>query len=370
MADPAPKYRQVREPDKRVVTAPELPYRPRDPQRYRPAIGLIGCGGITNNHLKAYRKAGYHVVALCDIDRRRAEDRQRDYYPAAQVYTDYHEVLARSDIEVVDITTHPAERGAIIEAALHSHKHVLSQKPFVLDLDEGERLAKLADDNGVRLAVNQNARWAPHYSYMRCAAEAGLLGTPATLACTVHWDHRWIAGSPFENVKHLILYDFAIHWFDLACALFAPREPQRVFASLARSPGQDLKPDLLGQAIIDFDDGQASLVFDAATPFGPEDRTYLRGTEGSIVAAGWDCKEQEVTLYTSAGRATPTLDGCWFPDGFHGTMGELLCAIEENREPSISARNNLKSLALCFAAVESAETGSPVAPATARRMRT
>ena len=44
---------------------------------------------------------------------------------------------ARDDIEVVDITTHPPDRPALIADAIEAGKHVLSQKPFVLDLDEG-----------------------------------------------------------------------------------------------------------------------------------------------------------------------------------------------------------------------------------------
>ena len=46
-----------------LIEAPELPYLPRDPERYRPAIGLIGCGGISEMHLRAYREAGYRVTA-------------------------------------------------------------------------------------------------------------------------------------------------------------------------------------------------------------------------------------------------------------------------------------------------------------------
>jgi hypothetical protein len=73
-------------------------------------------------------------------------------------------------------------------------------------------------------------------------------------------------------------------------------------------------------------------------------------------------------LHTAAGQVLPDLEGCWFPDGFHGTMGELLCAIEENREPSNGARNNLRSLELCFAAVASAENRRPVVPGTVRKL--
>jgi len=51
-------------------------------------------------------------------------------------------------------------------------------------------------------------------------------------------------------------------------------------------------------------------------------------------------------------------------------MGELLCSIEEDRTPSIDARDNLISLALCFAAVASSETHQPVVPGTIRRLPT
>jgi predicted dehydrogenase len=146
------------------------------------------------------------------------------------------------------------------------------------------------------------------------------------------------------------------------------RTARRVFASFARSPGQKLRPAMLAQVAIEFDDAQATLSFDGATPYGPEDRTYVRGTDGTLVSIGPDCKKQSVKLFTSDGVFEPPLVGCWFSDGFHGTMGELLCAIEEKREPTINARDNLRSLALCLAAVASAETGQPMVPGSVRRM--
>ena len=61
-----------------------LEYLPSDPTAYRPAIGLIGCGAITEEHLTAYRDAGYNVVALCDIDCTAAEAR-REAEPVARL---------------------------------------------------------------------------------------------------------------------------------------------------------------------------------------------------------------------------------------------------------------------------------------------
>ena len=89
---------------------------------------------------------------------------------------------------------------------------------------------------------------------------------------------------------------------------------------------------------------------------------------GAWPRGGPDLGSQQVELWTKAGVARPALEGQWFNDGFAGTMGELLCAIEEGREPANGARANLDSLALCFAAVASAREGRPVAPWTARRL--
>jgi predicted dehydrogenase len=75
----------------------------------------------------------------------------------------------------------------------------------------------------------------------------------------------------------------------------------------------------------------------------------------------------DVEYWTAAGVCRPQLEGRWFNDGFRGAMGELLCAIEEDREPSNSAADNLRSLALCLAALRAADTGQPQPPAPLTR---
>ncbi|SNZ17088.1 Predicted dehydrogenase [Natronoarchaeum philippinense] len=347
--------------------APELPYEPRDPKSYEPAVGLIGCGGITGTHLEAYSDAGYDVRALCDIDEAAAEEKREEFYPDADVYTDHEELLARSDIDVVDITTHPQHRPPLIEDAIRAGKHVLSQKPFVLDLDVGERLVELAAENDVQLAVNQNGRWAPHFSYLRHAIAEGHVGSVLDVDFSVHFDHDWIAETPFDDVEHVILYDFAIHWFDALSCFMGDRKPQRVYASEATSPTQQSSKPLLSQASIEYEGAQASMTFAGHTQFAQEDRTVVAGTEGTLVSTDAGGDGQTVTLETERGTASPDLDGEWFTDGFHGSMAALLRAIETGEEPPHSGRNNLASLELCFAAVASAERGEPVVPGDVRR---
>ena len=72
-----------------------------------------------------------------------------------------------------------------------------------------------------------------------------------------------------------------------------------------------------------------------------------------------------MTLTTAAGVARPVLRGAWFNDGFRGAMGALLVAIEDGTEPANGAAENLRSLALAFAAIQSSRTGREVAEGAA-----
>jgi predicted dehydrogenase len=347
------------------IAAPDLPYRPPMPKTYRPRIGMIGTGGISGSHLDAYRTAGWEVAALWNRTRSKAEAKAAEYCPAARIEDDWQAMLTDSEIDVIDVTLHPEHRTPIIEAALKAGKHVLSQKPFVTDLDVGEDLVKLADDKGVKLAVNQNGRWAPHKAWMREAVRAGLIGEVISAHVSLHWNHGWTAGTPFDAIEDLVLYDFGVHWFDFVASLTGTRA-QSVFATASHASGQANKVPLLAQALVRLDGGQASVVFDGGAPHGPRDTTFVAGTSGSLVADGPDLSAQTVALTTAEGIARPLLEGQWFNDGFRGTMGELLCAVEEAREPSNSARGNLFSLALAFAAVRSRVTGQEVEVGAAR----
>ena len=350
------------------IAAPDLFYRPPAPRAYRPRIGVIGAGGIAASHLDAYRTAGWEVAAICNRTLGKAEARAREFAPAARVADRYEDVLADDSIDVVDIILHPADRMPIIEAALKAGKHVLSQKPFVLDLADGARLVHLARDKKLKLAVNQNGRWAPHMAWMRQAVQAGLVGDIIGAHIGIHWNHGWIAGTPFEKMADLILYDFGIHWFDFVTSITGDRT-RSVIATATRARGQSVTVPLLAQAIVHLDGGQASLIFDGSTPFGPRDTTYIAGTKGSLFSDGPDLGSQTVTLTTAAGRARPDLEGTWFNDGFRGAMGALLVAIEDDTEPANSAFENLSSLALAFAAIQSCRTGREISVGEATRLQ-
>jgi predicted dehydrogenase len=367
MSEPDADSYALKSADLAEVPAPDLPWQPPMPRAFAPRIGVIGAGGIAGAHLDAYRAAGWEVAAICNRTIDKARAKAAEFAPGARVTDRWQDVLADPAIDVVDITPHPADRLPIIEAALMAGKHVLSQKPFVLDLADGRRLVDLARSRGLKLAVNQNGRFSPHMAFMRHAVRRGILGKVASVHAAIHWNHGWIAGTPFEDVPDLILTDFGIHWFDFLHSIVGARAVS-VFATEARAPGQGPRAPLMAQVLVRLEGGQASLVFDGATPFGPRDTTYIAGTAGSLLSDGPDLGRQTVTLTTAAGVAQPALAGTWFNDGFRGAMGALLVAIEDDTEPENGAAENLDSLTLAFAAVRSRRTGTEVRVGTATRL--
>lgn len=341
------------------IQAPKLAYQPPMPRRYNPPIGLIGCGGISASHLTAYKLMGLNIVALCDLIEDRAQARRKEFFPDAQVYTDYKQLLKRDDIEVVDIATHPQDREYLIPAALKAHKHVLSQKPFVLDLKKGEQFAELAEKMGVKLAINQNGRWSPHWSWIRNAIAKGHVGDVQAVHMNCHWSHQWIATTHFNRVHHIVLYDYAIHWFDALASFMPNAKAKTVTANLGYATKQIAKPPLFAQAMIEFDNGLGSLVFDGAVEYGKRDDGFISGSKGSLEYEGVGLAEHRVQMVTRKGLVVPELEGTWFTQGFMGSMGELLDSIVKKRTPLNNPMDNLRGLAICFAAVVSAETGKP-----------
>jgi predicted dehydrogenase len=359
-------------PDKKrkTIPAPPVDYLPPKPKSFYPKIGLIGAGGISEFHLKNYRTCGFEVAAISSRTKAKAVEKRDQFYPNAEVHENYRDLLNREDIEVVDITPHPVDRLPILREALEAGKHVLSQKPFVHDLTEGRKLADLAASLNLKIAVNQNGRWAPHFSYLRSAIANDLIGQVVSVDFSLQWDQTWIKGiEAFESIHHMVLFDFAVHWFDITSCFMAGQEPKSVFASAVRNGEQIYQPPSLAAVVIDYSDAQVRMAFNAHTTLGEEDVTTIVGTKGTLRARGPGLNNQsQVEVHLEEGSVRVPLEGCWFESGFQGTMGELLCAIEEDREPAHGARNNLRSLELCFAALESANTGKAIKPGQVTRL--
>jgi len=337
---------------KRLTFPWPVPYKPSVPKDRRVGVGIIGAGVIVRNaHLPAYRDMGLNVVAICDTDAGNAQ-RAAELAGGVDWYTDYRQVLDRQDVHVVDAATHPSPRIRIMRDALKAGKDVLSQKPFVHDLTVGRELVALAKKTKRLLAVNQNGRWAPSWKAAYELIVAGAIGTVQTVRHHCHREHnKIVVGQSFDRIKHLMLYDFAIHWFDITTCWLADFKPLRVYASHMKGPGQRARQRLLAQAAVEYDHALASFAFDGNCSHDRPHEFCIEGTNGAIISEG----EQDIQIHRPDGVFRTELSGRWFHDGFRGAMAEFLCAREQGRKPWNNAEENLRSLQVCFAACHAAD---------------
>jgi predicted dehydrogenase len=115
-------------------------------------VGLIGAGWIAGDHAAALAKRDdAEVVAVCDLDRARAE--QLGAGGAAAVYEDWHELLDREQLDAVWVCVPPLAHREPTVSALDRGIHVYLEKPVARTVDDAEAIVAAAERNGAVCAV-------------------------------------------------------------------------------------------------------------------------------------------------------------------------------------------------------------------------
>ncbi|HWB07793.1 MAG TPA: Gfo/Idh/MocA family oxidoreductase [Pirellulales bacterium] len=357
----------------------DLEYLPKLPKQKRVPIGCIGAGFIMADcHLVAYRQAGFNPVAITSRTRVRARS-VADRHGMAKVYETYRDLLADEEIEVIDIAVPPDAQFPIIKEAVKHKGHlrgILAQKPLGMNYEEARQIVALCRRAGITLAVNQNMRYDQSVRACKCLLDRGDLGEPVLATIDMRAIPHWMPWQ--ERLGWVTLRIMSIHHLDTFRFWFG--DPARVFASIRPDPRTARKfahSDGICLYILEYADGRRAASTDDVWT-GPA----LEGAEGDISirwrvegtagmargTIGWPDYPRRTpsTLdFTTLARPgywfQPRWKEVWFPDAFVGPMAQLLCALEENREPEISGQDNLKTMALVEACYRSAAEHRAVA---------
>lgn len=340
-------------------TNPSLPaFQPRFPEGYRPGIAVIGCGGIVKSaHLPAYQKYQQRVVGVYDV-RPEATAGVQAQFGVEQIYESLDALLADPEVQVVDIATHPDQRVALMRRAIAAGKHVLAQKPLALEVSAAQAVIEEAEQRGLKVAVNQNGRWAPAWRIATLLVQQGAIGDVTAVTHLYDMKFGWIPGTVFDEIKHFAIYDYSVHWIDITRCWMENNPIVGVRARDYRAPNQPAHGKTPWGMWVEFAyaDGSNAMIRGvgcAETRRGGHP-FWIHGTSG-VIRGNVLGAEDFVELDRDGVSSRYKLEGQWFPDGFAGTMGELLCAIAENRQPYNAARHNLLSLQMTLAACESAD---------------
>ena len=197
-------------------------------------VGIIGCGGIgQNKHMPSLHKLpNVQLVAFCDLVEERAQMCKEKFgTPDALVCTDYKELLAVEDIEVVHVLTPNREHAQITVDALYAGKHVMCEKPMAKTAEGAKQMCEAAKATGKKLAIGYQHRMKPQARYAKEYIESGALGEIYYANCyairrrgTPNWgvflDAEAQGGGP--------VIDIATHALDLTLYLMNNYEPKLV----------------------------------------------------------------------------------------------------------------------------------------------
>ncbi|MCK9252236.1 MAG: Gfo/Idh/MocA family oxidoreductase [Eubacteriales bacterium] len=142
-------------------------------------VGIVGCGGIANGkHMPALKKRpNVELVAFCDIVPERAEKASAEYgAKGAKVFTDYRELVALTELDVVHVLTPNKSHAPITIAALEAGKHVLCEKPMAKTAADAKAMVEAARRTGKTLSIGYQSRYRTDSMYLKKLIDDGELG--------------------------------------------------------------------------------------------------------------------------------------------------------------------------------------------------
>jgi predicted dehydrogenase len=340
-------------------------------------IGLIGCGGIMQSHVEGWRAISHRaqVVAVADTSAENARARVAQLGRPARIYQDYPDLLADGEIDAVDIALpHHLHRDSIVAAA-QAGKHVMSEKPLCLSLEEASDIAQAVEDSGVRMMAGHNQLFYPSVMfakqmllegdlgevYMIDSIDAGARRRPLNLNKST-WGKEPARGETWRSDPAKMgggeLIDTGYHPA-YRLLFLAGQSPVEVSAVLGtyRLP---LQREDTANVLIKFGDGSTGRIL---TSWGLRP-PGARPTVFSIMAeAGQLWGEMDKLYYQPVGFQSPAtveFPGWDYGRTFAAAIAHFVDAIEGGFQPLHSYQEATETLRLILAAYRSVEEGTIV----------
>jgi myo-inositol 2-dehydrogenase / D-chiro-inositol 1-dehydrogenase len=330
-------------------------------------FGLIGYGLFGAHHARAIANTAGAELRAIAVPSEASQAAARKEHPSAAIHVDYRELLARDDIDAVNVVVPNRWHFEVGRAVLQSQRHLLLEKPMALSLAECDELVALAEKRQRVLAVGHELRVSSLWGGVKTLIDQGAIGQPrSALVELSRFPYR--QGSTGwrydrQRVGSWILEE-PIHFFDLArWYLSASGEPLTIYARAnARLDRGDLHDHFT--ATIGFGDGAFAIVVQTLSAFGHHQTVKVSGRGGTIWAQ-WSAADaraprpifslryglaesiQELTFDKPTGELLELAD----------EVAAFVRAIQSGQPPPCTGHDGRWSALLCLAAEESIRRG-------------
>ncbi len=304
---------------------------------------------------------GIELAALCTRRPQRLAE-VADRFHVASRYTDYRQLLADPEIDVVGITTHIHDHRDIAIDALRSGKHVFLEKPMAPTAADCDQILAAANDAAGYFMVGHICRFDPRVALAKQAIDEGQIGQIVSMHARRNLSVK-IGRLVLDSISALM--GDGIHDGDLML-WFSQARPVSVYAQEIH-PGHNKYPDG-GWAMARLDNGAIAVIesiwhLPESSPYQIDARMEVIGTQGAIYI---NCGEAGLEIHDGAGNRRP--DTLYWPNVFGQRFGILQAelryfadCVAAGRPPErITPQESRDAVALLAAAVESAQTGKIV----------
>lgn len=329
-------------------------------------VAIIGCGRIVEEgHIPALAALDdkVEIVAIADVSEARlkeigdslgiAEDRR---------FTDYKEMLALDDIDVVDVAVpHTFHHRILIDTA-NAGKHILSEKPLTTTLEEADEVLAAVADAGIELCVCHNYLYQPSKVKLLEMIQDGAIGEPFLIRSEGLGGSHWPGVSEYESdwrtksgiAGHGCLLDNGYHDIYLARAIMGSDVAQ-VSASIKTVRNEHEVEDLALVLFEHENGGTTSLQVAWGVPGGGQYVYEIYGTEGTLSLSR---KKGKLMHYVIADEQWYEHDVPGWSWGFKGLFEEFFTALENGEPSPVSATDARRNLEIILEAYKSGQVVS------------
>jgi predicted dehydrogenase len=316
-------------------------------------VAIVGAGGIARRHVDAIGQIDYaRVTAVVDTDAPKAAALATDV--GCTPYATLEECV--HDVDVVHVLTPPSARRRVIEVATRAGRHVLSEKPLAITVEDGQAIVDAAEAAGIRLMIAFNHRFRRGYSMVKEAVDSGDLGDVITvwsrrmgrgIPSGYNWrtDPDLMCGMSVESLSHDI---DLIRW--IAGDIVDVRAT--IHASNPDLPGFDDNAHVVMRLA---NGGSAFIHASWSSHLGSNSRGVV-GTEGAAEVVGpglWDSQEYRWRTASMDAEGSQRIDDAFNADSYLRENQHFLDCVLADREPTITGRDGLAALRVSHAILRS-----------------
>lgn len=333
-------------------------------------IALIGAGRIGASHATVIARRVPEATLVAVTDPRPGAAAGVAHPLGARAETTVEAVLAADDVDAVLIAASSTAHAELIVAGARAGKHVFSEKPAGMTLEEIARGQAATEQARVSFQVGFNRRFAADFAAAREAVTQGRIGS-VQLMRSLTRDPGTGPADPAAVPAWTIFTQTLIHDFDTLNWLNPEARAVDVIATADALVRPDFKASGLldtAVAVVRYDNGALAIAEASfAATYGYDVRGEVFGS-GGMVTAG-DGSTTSMRLYDESGRTASTAreDIELLVDSYSGEFTEFATAIQDGRKPSVGGDDAWAAFAIAQACIESIRTGARVAVAQRSR---